>query len=118
MSQLPTKKQRRESDALEKRFSLDFWSEDDALDAFFEPPKRTKLKVSKKGLDLVEDKNKKLQREMAKRNMFPLPVSSITEDIVDMSRLQVVPSKKGAKAGLFIEAKGNKLARSKKTRIT
>ena len=117
MSQLPTKKQRRESDALEKRFSLDFWSEDDALDAFFEPPKRTKLKVSKKGLDLVEDKNKKLRREMAKRNMFPLPVSSITEDIVDMSRQQVVPSK-GAKTGLFIEAKGNKLARSKKTRIT
>ena len=121
MSQMPTEKQRKESENFAKRFSLDFdilgGSADpieSSMDAFFNPPKRKRLKTKSKGLDLIRKKKRAFDKAYQNRKMIPVPCEALPSkiDFASFAKNQMM----GAKEGTYVTVK-TKLARNKKTRI-
>ena len=105
------------SKSLEERFNFDdVILGNDFEDAFFEGPKRVKLKKNTSGIESIERKNKAFKKAYKSRKMFPLPVSDIAGDVVKLAPYQVIPEAMKKKEGDFIEVPV-KLARTKKTRL-
>lgn len=121
MSQMPTEEQIKEREKFAKRFSLDFdilGGSDDpiesSIDAFFNPPKRKKLKTTSKGLDLVRKKKRAFDKAYQNRKMMPVPYEELPSkiDFASFAKSQMT----GAKKGMYVQV-ATKLGRNKKTRI-
>ena len=118
---MPTEKQRKESENFAKRFSLDFDilggtadPIESSMDAFFNPPKRKRLKTKSKGLDLIRKKKRAFDKAYQNRKMIPVPYEALPSkiDFASFAKNQMM----GAKEGTYVTVK-TKLARNKKTRI-